>query len=145
MQKLQSIRKENSTFRLLITAINLLVLGLLTFHHYFTGTEGLKTSMRVLEEAVNREASSLFKSLYLADRCNPDESPLILYLWPGTLEGCICHKDIGTSTRSPQDFDFLDRTCGPKAKHCLSRLTVHSQSELLLYKHITGQMFCGSR
>jgi hypothetical protein len=144
MQKLQSIRKENTAFRLSVSAINLLVLGLLTFHHYFTGTEGLKTAMRVLEEATNREASSLLKSLYLADRCDPEENPLILYLWPGTIEGCICHKDLGTSTRNPQDFDFLDRTCGPRARNCIAKQTVRSQSEMLLYKHTTGQMFCGA-
>ena len=142
MKKLKDIRKENTKLRLAVTMINLLVLGLFSFHHYYTGTEGLKDALRILEDVMEREKSKLIRDLALRDECKNEESPLLLYIWPGFMEGCMCEVRSGTYPRIPKDFLFLDKTCFKKTVKCLDKHFINMTEGKPLYRHTTGQYFC---
>jgi hypothetical protein len=143
IRKVNEIRKENSGYRLVISAVNLLVLGLLTFHHYFTGTKGMQKAANLITEAVNRENSPPFKSVAARDECLPNESALIVYLWSGTVEGCVCVIRSGFNGENPASyFRYLDHTCFEKWTECLSKMRVNQTAPIPLYRMVNKKKVC---
>ena len=143
IRKVNEIRRENSLYRLVIAAINLLVMGLLCFHHFFTGTKGMQKAASLITEAINRESSPPFKSIAARDDCLPNEISLILYSWPGTLEGCVCTTRSGFSGENMVGyFKFLDHTCFDKKIDCLSTTRVNATSSKALYRMTNKKRVC---
>ena len=139
---IRRVRKENTPARLGITVINVLLLGMLCFHHMFTGTPGFEKTRKILKEAVDRETAAPFRSLRLTDEpCADGEYPLYLYLWPGMSAGCVCQIVPGSSKR-PSDFKFLDVSCVQKGTKCFETSRVDYQGQRFLSKYLDGQTIC---
>lgn len=146
ISKLKAIRKENSLYRIGITVINLVILFLLCFLHYFTGTEGFRRSAVLLDEVINRENTSPFKTLQLRDECLPDEKAYLLYVWPGTMDGCFCKTMPGVANGNPNKyFKYLDKTCFRKTITCLENIPVNSTKMIPIYRTVSGKQLCYTR
>lgn len=143
IRKVNEIRRENTAYRLVISAINLIVLGLLSFHHYFTGTKGMQKAADLVAEAFNRENSPPFKTAALRDECLSHETSLILYLWPGTIDGCVCVIRNGFSGENPSHyFKFMDHHCFDKKVDCLSTFKVNLTQPQPLYRMVNKKKLC---
>lgn len=143
IKKINEIRQENSRYRLVIAAINLFVLGLLSFHHYFTGTKGMQKAADLIAEAINRENSPPFKTLAIREECLTNEIPLIMYLWPGTIDGCICVIRNGFNGENPANyFRYLDHNCFDKKIDCLATFRVNLTQPLPLYRLVNKKLVC---
>lgn len=143
IDKLKAIRKENSLYRLGITGVNLVILVLFCVLHYFTGTQGFRRSAVLLEEVIKRENSSPFKDLQFRDECLSGEKDLMLYAWPGTMEGCICKTKPGLVTGNlNQYFKYLDKTCYRKTITCIETTQVNSTRTIPIYRTVAGKKLC---
>ena len=145
-ETLKRIRSENTKYRLVITSINLCVIFLLAFHHYYTNTNGMIMAKEIINHAIRTESSPPFKSISLKAACDADEKEYPIYSWPGMTRGCLCRMTPNQKSHNYNDYLFLDAGCTSKRQSlCVEKIRIEQQNSILLTKYPNGGYFCVKR
>lgn len=143
--KIKKLARQHSALRIIIFSLNTVVLLLLAIHHFNTGTHGFAFSLKILEDALNKESEPGFKELNLRKNCEYDETVIPLYYWPGIYKGCLCYKQSNPDFSKVTDFHFLDTSCYKKAVHCYGTKKHETKKARQLLKYANGLSFCAKK
>lgn len=124
----------HTKWRLLITLINILLAGMIGVYHLVTNNNDLHAAKKFLNLALEREETPPIKSIALRQNCFPEESPLVVYLWPGSSGGCVCKLKDSAARSTLADYKFLEPDCIVKAVSCVEKMRIARQSPLAMLK-----------